>query len=79
MAELTNLESKLGEVVGLAMAAQDAAQKVAKLAKDGGDDELVGKLERMRDEAQRDGGARHRGRRERSRARRPRSSTRRAR
>ena len=28
MAELTNLESKLGEVVGLAMAAQDATQKV---------------------------------------------------
>ena len=29
MAELTNLESKLGEVVGLAMAAQEAGQKVA--------------------------------------------------
>jgi hypothetical protein len=51
MAELTNLESKLGEVVGLAMAAQDATQKVAKLAKEDGDDELVGELERMRDEA----------------------------
>lgn len=52
MAELTNLESKLGEVVGLAMAAQEAGQKVAKLAKDDGNDELVGKLEKMRDEAQ---------------------------
>jgi hypothetical protein len=27
--ELTNLESKLGEVVGLAMAAQDATQKTS--------------------------------------------------
>jgi hypothetical protein len=51
MAELTNLESKLGEVVGLALAAQEATQKVAKLAKDDGDDKLVGELERMHDEA----------------------------
>jgi hypothetical protein len=51
MAELTNLESKLGEVVGLAMAAQEAGQKVAKLAKEDGNDELVSELERMRDEA----------------------------
>ena len=51
MAELTNLESKLGEVVGLAMAAQDATQKVAKLAQEDGDDELVGTLEHMRSEA----------------------------
>jgi hypothetical protein len=51
MAELTNLELKLGEVVGLAMAAQEAGQKVAKLAKDDGNDELVGTLERMRAEA----------------------------
>jgi hypothetical protein len=51
MAQLTNLESKLGEVVGLAMAAQDAGQKVTKLAKDDGNDDLVRKLERMRDEA----------------------------
>ena len=36
MAELTNLECKLGEVVGLAMAAQDATQKVIKLARDDG-------------------------------------------
>jgi hypothetical protein len=51
MAELTNLESKLGEVVGLAMAAQEATQKVTKLAKDDGNDELVGELERMGEEA----------------------------
>ena len=52
MAELTNLESKLGEVVGLAMAAQEAGQKVAKLAKEEGNDELVGTLERMRAQAE---------------------------
>jgi hypothetical protein len=51
LAELTNLESKLGEVVGLAMAAQEAGQKVAKLAKDEGNDELVSTLERMRQQA----------------------------
>jgi len=51
MAELTNLESKLGEVVGLAMAAQEAGQKVAKLAQEDGNNELVGTLERMRGEA----------------------------
>jgi hypothetical protein len=51
MAELTNLESKLGEVVGLAMAAQEAGQKVAKLAKEEGNDDLLGALERMREEA----------------------------
>ena len=31
MAELTNLETKLGEVIGLAMAAQAATEKVEKL------------------------------------------------
>jgi hypothetical protein len=51
MAQLTNLESKLGEVVGLAMAAQEAGQKVTRLAKDDGNDDLVRKLERMREEA----------------------------
>jgi hypothetical protein len=51
MAELTNLESKLGEVVGLAMAAQDATQKLIKLAKEEGDNELVAGLERMQTEA----------------------------
>ena len=51
MAELTNLESKLGEVVGLAMAAQEAGQKVAKLAKEDGNEELVSTLETMHDQA----------------------------
>jgi len=51
MAELTNLESKLGEVVGLALAAQEATQKVAKLASEGGDEKVVGTLDRMHDEA----------------------------
>jgi hypothetical protein len=51
MAELTNLETKLGEVVGLAMAAQEAGTKVARLAKEEGNDRLVRTLEQMRDEA----------------------------
>ena len=51
MAELTNLESKLGEVLGLAMAAQGATEKVKKLVQEEGDDELVGTLERMHREA----------------------------
>ncbi len=51
MADLTNLESKLGEVVGLAMAAQEATDKVAKLAREEGNAELVSTLERMHDEA----------------------------
>ena len=49
MAELTNLESKLGEVIGLAMAAQGATQKVSKL--DEIDDDLGHELERMQSEA----------------------------
>ncbi len=49
MAELTNLESKLGEVIGLAMAAQGATQKVTKLEEI--DDELERELERMQSEA----------------------------
>jgi hypothetical protein len=50
MAELSNLESKLGEVTGLAMAAQVATGKVIKLA--GGEDPaLVAALEKMRAEA----------------------------
>jgi hypothetical protein len=49
VAELTNLESKLGEVIGLAMAAQGAAEKVSKLDElDGG---LEQELERMHSEA----------------------------
>ena len=51
MAELTNLETKLGEVVGLAMAAQSATQKVMKLAQEEGDRDLVQALERMQREA----------------------------
>jgi hypothetical protein len=50
MAELTNLESKLGEVLGLAMAAQGATEKVKKLD-DNLDDDLATALERMHDEA----------------------------
>jgi hypothetical protein len=49
MAELTNLESKLGEVMGLAMAAQAATEKVRQLADDQAD--VVDKLERMHAEA----------------------------
>jgi hypothetical protein len=49
MAELTNLESKLGEVIGLAMAAQGATQKVSGL--DDLDGDLEQELERMQSEA----------------------------
>jgi hypothetical protein len=49
MAELTNLESKLGEVIGLAMAAQGATEKVTKLEDVEGD--LTQTLERMQQEA----------------------------
>lgn len=49
MAELTNLESKLGEVIGLAMAAQGVTQKVTKLEDVEGD--LTQTLERMQQEA----------------------------
>ena len=49
MAQITQLESKLAECLGLAQAAQQATRKVARLAK--GDKELVALLDRMRDEA----------------------------
>jgi hypothetical protein len=49
MAQLTQLDSKLAEVLGLAQAAQVATRKVATLAK--GDKDLVATLTRMRDEA----------------------------
>jgi hypothetical protein len=49
MAELTNLETKLAEVLGLAMAAQGATDKVKKL--DDLDSELARVLDRMNDEA----------------------------
>ncbi|HEU5280014.1 MAG TPA: hypothetical protein VFU26_14075 [Gaiellaceae bacterium] len=49
MAELTNLETKLGEVLGLAMAAQGATEKVRKF--DDVDDDLAQALEHMHEEA----------------------------
>ena len=49
MAELTNLESKLGEVLGLAMAAQGATEKVQKL--DDLQPDLKKRLEKMHEEA----------------------------
>jgi hypothetical protein len=48
MAELTTLEEKLAEVLGLAMAAQDATEKVEGLVED---DDIVDALRRMRQEA----------------------------
>jgi hypothetical protein len=49
MAELTVLEEKLAEVLGLAMAAQDTTRKVEGLTDD---ESLAQTLERMRDEAE---------------------------
>jgi hypothetical protein len=49
MAELTPLDEKLGEVLGLAQAAQAATEKVAKLAEH---DQIVTRLEQMREEAE---------------------------
>jgi hypothetical protein len=49
VAELTNLESKLGEVLGLAQAAKGATAKVKGLADD---QELTAVLERMGEEAE---------------------------
>jgi hypothetical protein len=48
MAELTTLEEKLAEVIGLAKAAQEATQKVEGLVDD---DELASQLQRQREEA----------------------------
>ena len=50
MAELTNLEEKLAEVTGLAMAAQAATGKVQKLTEEESPD-LVQTLQRMAEEA----------------------------
>jgi hypothetical protein len=50
MAELTNLESKLAEVLGLAQAAQGATDTVKGMFEDG-DSELVATLQHMHDEA----------------------------
>jgi hypothetical protein len=48
MAELTPLEEKIGEVLGLAQAAQEVTEKVAGLSEH---DELRGTLQRMHREA----------------------------
>jgi phosphoribosyl-ATP pyrophosphohydrolase len=48
MAELTQLESKLAEVIGLAQAAQDATGKIARMVEDDG---VKKTLERMGEEA----------------------------
>jgi len=48
MAELTNLESKIGEVIGLAQAAQGATDKISGLLEDA---ELKQALGRMKQEA----------------------------
>jgi hypothetical protein len=50
MAELTNLEEKLAEVTGLAMAAEAAGGKVTKLTEEQ-DKDLVSTLQRMAKEA----------------------------
>jgi predicted phage tail protein len=49
MAELTTLEEKLAEVIGLAEAAQKATEKVEGLVDD---DSVASKLQRMREEAE---------------------------
>jgi hypothetical protein len=52
VAELTALESKIGEVIGLAMAAQGATEKVGKLVEEEGNHgDLRQALERMHREA----------------------------
>lgn len=51
MAELTHLDEKLAEVLGLAQAAQVATKKVATLARDEHDTQLVESLQQMGDDA----------------------------
>jgi di/tripeptidase len=51
VAELTHLDEKLAEVLGLAQAAQAATKKVATLARQEKDTELLELLRRMGDEA----------------------------
>jgi hypothetical protein len=51
MAELTVLDEKLAEVLGLAQAAQQATKRVAAIAKQEREEALVGLLKRMSDEA----------------------------
>jgi hypothetical protein len=48
VAELTTLEEKIAEVLGLAQAAQGATQKVEGMVED---DEIVARLQKMREEA----------------------------
>jgi hypothetical protein len=50
MADLTTLEEKLGEVTGLAAAAQDVAKKVEGLLDD--DSELLAAVQKMREESE---------------------------
>jgi len=50
MADLTTLEEKLGEVTGLAAAAQDVAKKVEGLLDD--DSELLAAVRKMREESE---------------------------
>jgi hypothetical protein len=49
MAELTVLEEKLAEVLGLAMAAQDTTQRIQRMTED---ESLSDTLDRMREEAE---------------------------
>ena len=49
MAELTTLEEKLAEVLGLAQAAQGATEKVEGLVED---DDVAASLRQMREEAE---------------------------
>ena len=49
MAELTPLDENLGEVLGLAQAAQDATEKVGRLAEQ---EEIAARLEQMHAEAE---------------------------
>jgi hypothetical protein len=49
MAELTTLEEKLAEVLGLAQAARDATRKVEGLVED---EDIASRLQRMREEAE---------------------------
>jgi hypothetical protein len=51
MAKLTNLESKIGEVLGLAMGAQAAIRKVSDLLEDGDPSGLAVQLEKMHAES----------------------------
>jgi hypothetical protein len=51
MAELTVLDEKLAEVLGLAQAARQATKKVATLARADGEQEMIKLLDRMSDEA----------------------------